>query len=98
VKGPAKGYHAALQFIINLAHLPTPFELVGGEAKAREHDHQDEAVPDLQTPADGFEDHLSGNIQHPTSNIERPMNPASGHSMLGVECWMLDVFIRYSMQ
>jgi hypothetical protein len=33
-----------------------------------------------------------GNIQHPTTNIEQPMNSrAPAHWMLGVGCWVLDV-------
>jgi hypothetical protein len=45
-----------VQFIINPAHLPAPFESIRRESKTHEHGHQNEAVPDLQPPLDGFED------------------------------------------
>jgi hypothetical protein len=28
--------------------------LIGGKAEAREHDHENQAIPDLQPPLDGF--------------------------------------------
>ena len=83
-----------IQFIIYPAHLPAPFKLIRGEPKAREHDHQDEAVPDLQPPLDGFENHFWGtsNIQHPTSNAQFEKCAPSTHWMFSVGCWLLDVF------
>ena len=44
-----------LQFIVNPAHLPAAFELIRRETETRQHDHQNEAIPELQSPLDGFE-------------------------------------------
>ncbi len=44
-----------MQFIVNPAKLPPALQLICREAEARQHDHENEAIPDLQTPFDGFE-------------------------------------------
>ena len=63
----------ALQFIINPAHLPPPFELIGRESKARKHDHENQAIPDLQPPFDGFENHTIRRTSYasPISKLSR---------------------------
>jgi hypothetical protein len=72
------GQHAdaTLQFFVNAPELPSALELIRREPKSREHHHEDEAIPDLQSPADGFEDHARfskkrRNNQQPTSNERR---------------------------
>ncbi len=47
--------NAAMQLIINLAELAVALQLIRGDAEAREHDNENQAIPDLQTPLDGFE-------------------------------------------
>ena len=47
--------NAAMQFIVNASEQPSALELIGGKAEARQHDHENQAIPDLQTPFDGFE-------------------------------------------
>ena len=44
-----------VQLIINLAELAVAFQLICGYAKTGEHDDENQAIPDLQTPLDGFE-------------------------------------------
>src|ERR1700679_2807726 len=44
-----------VQFIINAAKQSSAFQFIGCATKARKHDDQDQAVPDLQAPLDGFE-------------------------------------------
>jgi hypothetical protein len=44
-----------MQFIVNATEQPPAFQLIRGEAEAREHDHENQAIPDLQPPFDGFE-------------------------------------------
>jgi hypothetical protein len=72
VKDIGQQVKSPLQLVINPAHLPAPFELIRGEPKAREHDHQNEAIPELQPPLDGLGDHFGKtfNIQHSTPNIQ----------------------------
>jgi hypothetical protein len=48
---------AAKEFVVNAPELPSALELKRGHAKPSEHDHENEAVPDLQSPLDGFENH-----------------------------------------
>jgi hypothetical protein len=50
------GGEAAVQIIVDAAELSAAVELVGGQAKAGQHGHENEAVPDLQLPANGFGD------------------------------------------
>jgi hypothetical protein len=52
--------NSAMQFVVNPAHLPSSFKLIRCEPKPREHDHEDEAIPDLQPPLDRFENHFWG--------------------------------------
>jgi hypothetical protein len=44
-----------MQFVINPAKLAIAFKVIRSEAEARQHDHEDEAIPDLQPPLDGGE-------------------------------------------
>jgi hypothetical protein len=44
-----------MHFIINATEQPPALELIRREAEARQHDYEDEAIPDLQSPFDGFE-------------------------------------------
>jgi hypothetical protein len=46
---------ALVNFVVNLAELPVALKLIGRETKPRQHDHQNQAIPKLQTPLDGFE-------------------------------------------
>ncbi len=51
----AKNIRAPIQFVINATKNLAAFELKRGETKTREHEHEDQAIPDLQPPFDGFE-------------------------------------------
>jgi hypothetical protein len=88
-----------VQFAVNPTHLPSVFQLIRRETEARQHNNQDEAIPDLQPPFDGFGDHgwETSNIEHRTSNAQLKISAPRCHSMFSVRCWMFDVFI-YSMQ
>jgi hypothetical protein len=44
-----------MQFVVNPAELPVALKVIRGETEARQHNHEDEAIPDLQPPLDGFE-------------------------------------------
>jgi hypothetical protein len=44
-----------VQFIVNLTKLPGALKLIGRETKPRQHDHENQPIPKLQTPLDGFE-------------------------------------------
>ena len=66
---PARTSNPTMQFIINPAKQPPAFKLIRGEAKTRQHDHENQAIPELQPPLDGFGDHCLGNIR--TFNIQR---------------------------
>jgi len=59
-----------MQFIINATDQSSAFQLIRRETEARQHDHEDEAIPDLQPPFDGFGNHDDGNIQHSTFNAQ----------------------------
>ena len=63
-----------MQFIINPAELTVALQLIRREAKARQHDHEDEAIPKLQPPLDGFEDFhrvaLTPALSHPMGEGE----------------------------
>lgn len=49
-----------VQLTVNPAHLPTPFELIRRKTEPGQHYHEDETVPELQSPLDRIEDfHLS---------------------------------------
>jgi hypothetical protein len=47
---------ATLQPFIYTAKLAAALQLVCGDAESGQHNHEDEAVPDLQAPADGVKD------------------------------------------
>ena len=44
--------------IVNPAELPAARQLIRAAAKPDQHGDQDQAVPELQPPFDGFQDHL----------------------------------------
>ena len=54
---------STMQFIINAAQQPSALQLIRGDTESDQHRDKDEAVPELQPPFDGFEDHFSGNIE-----------------------------------
>jgi len=60
-----KRSHAALQFLVHISHLPVALELIRGEAEARQHGHEQQAIPKLQTTAYGFENHAGRSMQYP---------------------------------
>jgi len=45
----------AMQFIVNPAKQPSTLKLICGKTKSRQHNHKDEAIPELQPPLDGLE-------------------------------------------
>ena len=57
---PALARKINVEATAHLAELAAGIEFVGGEAEAGEDGEEDEAVPDLELPADGFGDfHVS---------------------------------------
>ena len=42
--------------VVNLAELAVAIQLIRGDAEACEHNDENQAIPDLQSPLDGFED------------------------------------------
>jgi len=50
--------HSPVYFIVNPPKLAVALQLVRRHAKPDEHSHQYQAIPKLQAPFDGFEDHL----------------------------------------
>jgi hypothetical protein len=53
----------AVQIIVDPAKLPSGFQAKRGKPKSRQHGHQDQAVPNLQSPAYGFENHDQFSMQ-----------------------------------
>src|ERR1041385_5942217 len=56
-QGVAQLTHAALEFLIDAPKLSSTLQFISGQAEPCQYAHEDEAVPDLQPPADGFEEH-----------------------------------------
>jgi hypothetical protein len=46
-----------MQLIVNAPQHTSAFQLKRRDAKSHQHGHENEPIPDLQTPADGFENH-----------------------------------------
>lgn len=44
-----------VQLIINPSKLPATLHLICRDAKSRQHHHENQAIPELQPPLDGFE-------------------------------------------
>ncbi len=55
MKGVDKSIKTMLQLCVNKAHLPIVFQLISRDSKSRENQHENQAIPDLQPPFDGFE-------------------------------------------
>ena len=51
---------ALFQIRIQPRHLSPALKLIRRETEARQHGHEDEAIPDLQPPLNGFENHFWG--------------------------------------
>jgi hypothetical protein len=62
-KGVAKFGHAAAQFVVSTTKLFVALELISSKAEARQHREEEEAVPELQLPANGFEYHGQPSMQ-----------------------------------
>ena len=62
-KGVAQFGHAAAQLVIRAMKLFAALEFIRRKTEAREHSEKEEAVPDLQSPADGFEYHGPPSMQ-----------------------------------
>ena len=45
----------AMQFVVNLAELAVALQLIRGDTETGEHDDENQAIPNLQSPLDGFE-------------------------------------------
>ena len=62
VSGPpndaADDGHAALQLLVNPFELVGALQLIRSQPEACQHDHEQQSVPELQTPADGVEEHF----------------------------------------
>jgi hypothetical protein len=52
-----EGAEPAGELVVQVPKLAASFERKGSEAKPGQNGHEDEAVPELQTPADGVEKH-----------------------------------------
>jgi hypothetical protein len=50
--------HPPMDFIIHVAKNTVALQLIRRHAKPNQHRHQYETIPELQTPLDGFENHL----------------------------------------
>src|SRR5664279_4975114 len=46
-----------LQFVVRVAKHFVTFQLIRGEPQTHQHAHENETIPELQPPLDGFEDH-----------------------------------------
>ena len=46
---------ALVQLVVEMAELPAALQLIRRAAKARQHDDENQAIPKLQPPLDGFE-------------------------------------------
>jgi hypothetical protein len=44
----------SMQLIINAAELAITLQLIRGETEARQHDDENQPIPELQPPLDGF--------------------------------------------
>ncbi len=55
MKRTGQNSNAPMQFVINATEQPPAFKLIRREAEARQHDDENQAIPDLQPPLDGFE-------------------------------------------
>jgi hypothetical protein len=47
--------NALMQLIVQMPELAVALELIRGETKTCQHDDENQAIPDLQAPLDGFE-------------------------------------------
>jgi hypothetical protein len=52
-----------VQLLVHTAEFNVVLQLVSGEAKASENGEKNEAVPELEPPADGSEVHVGGSMQ-----------------------------------
>ncbi len=50
-----KNTSPVIQFPVNLVEQPSALQLIRRETKSRQHSHENQAIPDLQPPFDGFE-------------------------------------------
>jgi hypothetical protein len=62
-KGVAEFGYASAQFVVRAAKLLAALEFIGCKPEAREDCEQEKAVPELQSPADGFENHVQPSMQ-----------------------------------
>jgi len=54
-----------MQFIVDPSKLAIALQLVGGETETGQHYHENQTVPELQTPLDGFEEFHAGQLPVP---------------------------------
>jgi hypothetical protein len=55
--GAQQGHQPLIKVLVNPPQLIVSRHVVGGEAEPGEHNHEDKAMPRLEPPADGVEDH-----------------------------------------
>ena len=79
---------AAVDAVVHATELAVAFQLIRRAAKAREHDDENQPIPELQAPLDGVENFHWGNIQRSTFSAEHPSKRrfAAITSVLSVEC------------
>jgi len=62
-KSVAEFSDVAAQFVVGAAKLFAALEFIGCEAEACQHSKEKKAVPELQSPTDGFENHAQLSMQ-----------------------------------
>jgi hypothetical protein len=48
--------NALMQLIVQMPELPVALKLIRRQTKSRQHTDENQTIPDLQPPLDGFED------------------------------------------
>jgi hypothetical protein len=74
-----------MQFAIHAADLLVALKLISSEPEAGEHGHKNQAVPQLQPPTDGIQEHGGRNLPPPTFNAKHLVEGGDILSRSGVE-------------
>ncbi len=55
VKRISQNANPPVKFVVYLTELAVALQLIRRETKTRQHNDENQAIPELQTPLDGFE-------------------------------------------
>src|ERR1035438_6976731 len=55
-----QNFNPTMQFTINAPEQPRALKLIRRDAETRQHEHENQAIPELQPPLDGFWNHKVG--------------------------------------